>query len=64
LEQLPAEPAEFEKAEEADEEEEEEIVPLSPEVEIERGSMRKRMRGSPEKKRRLSVFGENDMDFS
>lgn len=66
LERLPAELGEFEKAENGggDEDGEEEVVPLSPEVEIERGSMRWKVRGSPEKKRRLSFLGEDEMDLS
>lgn len=60
LECLPAEPEEFEKAEDADDEREEEVVPLSPAVEIERGSMRRKMRGSAERKRRRSCSDEDE----
>jgi hypothetical protein len=53
LEQLPPELEQFEKAEEEDDAEQ--IVPLSPDVEIERGSMRRKMRVKGERKRCRSV---------
>ncbi|KIW07660.1 uncharacterized protein PV09_01600 [Verruconis gallopava] len=56
LERLPAEPEEFETEELSGEDE---IVPLSPHVEIERGSMRKRMRGNEGRIRRCSLVEEN-----
>ena len=59
LERLPAEPEDFEQEGSTVEKEGQEIVPLSPDVEIERGSMRKRMRGRKERKRQRS-FGEGD----
>jgi hypothetical protein len=55
LEQLPPKPDEFEQATESGDEE---VVPLSPDVETERGSMRRRMRSGKGRKRCLSFSDE------
>lgn len=57
LEQLPAKPDEFEQEDEYDDEE---IAPLSPDVEIERGSMRTKLKKRNVLKRCLS-FDEAKM---
>jgi hypothetical protein len=60
LEQLPVEPEEFEKAEESSDDDEKGLVPLSPHVRLERGSMRRNLRDKGTRKR-CQKFGEESV---